>query len=508
MIRAAVIVLAAIACLSVLRPAPASANLIGRACNAAGGVVGKACDLASNPGKALKAGKDLLSGHLGSTVKDIFGGAASTASTKLAIAAVVLWVAGGAKFALDETAKLLSQSTRPDLRSTWFSGAYWRMAGIAALLTVPFLFAAAIQALMRSELSLLAQAALGYLPLAMLSVSIAAPLATLLLAATDQLCGLVSSGRGTRFLSSAGSVFGLAHFVTQPFVVFLLGAISAGGALIVWIELAVREAAVYVVVLMLPLAFAALVWPARRIWAIRSVELLVALVLSKFAIVAVFGLAGAALDQGTDGGLATALAGTVLVLLAAFAPWALLRLLPLSELAAGAVASLRPEVNRALQRTEREEDRAASERPPLRRDEMRHASEERARDAALSQVHGLKGRAEVDAGMARGDGESPERREVEFGSAGAASNFDPAQASGGRPSVLDPVAGATKPAGAATGPADDIAPPGRDELPPMPLGRSAYNPDRTWAGPVQDLVSGEPGEDHDPLPPGEGEDLL
>ena len=57
-----------------------------------------------------------------------------------------------------------------------------------------------------------------------------------------------------------------------------------------------REAAVYVVVLMLPLAFAALVWPARRIWAVRAVELLVALILSKFAIVAVLSLGGAAIS--------------------------------------------------------------------------------------------------------------------------------------------------------------------------------------------------------------------
>jgi hypothetical protein len=368
------------------------------------------------------------------------------------------------------------------------------MAGIAALLTVPFLFAAAIQALMRSDLSLLAQAALGYLPLAMLTVSIAAPLAMMLLAATDQLCGLVSAGKGAHFLSGAGSVFGLAHFVTEPFVVFLLGAISAGGALIVWIELAVREAAVYVIVLMLPLAFAALVWPARRVWAIRSVELLVALILSKFAIVAVFGLAGAALDQGSRGGLATALAGTVLVLLAAFAPWALLRLIPLSELAAGAVASLRPEVDRALQRSVREEDRAASERPPLRRDELRDAGDGRARDAARSQIDGLGEQAGADGPGASQEGHPPDRH-----SATPKPDGEEPLPTNGQSAILEPV-------GAAAAPDTEVAAAGHDE--PLPLGRSGFNDDGSWAGPVQDLLSGEPGEDHDPLPPGEDEGLL
>jgi hypothetical protein len=512
-IRLAVIVLAAVACLCLLRPTPASAGLIGKACNLAGGVAGKACDLASNPGKALKAGKDLLSGHLGSTVKDIFGGTASTASTKLAIAAVVLWVAGGAKFALDETAKVLTQTTRPNLKSTWFSGAYWRMAGIAALLTVPFLFAAAIQALMRSDISLLARAALGYLPLAMLTVGVAAPVATLLLAATDELCGLVSSagaGGGARFLGSAGAVFGLAHFASQPFVTFLLGAITAGGALMVWLELAVREAAVYVIVLMLPLAFAALVWPARRVWAVRSVELLVALILSKFAIVAVLGLAGAALGQGPHGGLSTALAGTVLVLLAAFAPWALLRLLPLSELAAGAAATLRPELDRALHHGVRD-DRSASEKPPERPDEALASNENGARDAARGQLDGLEASSGVGSGAVRGeqhsarevtgDGSTADAAAGNGATAVPAPGLDAPTATDGRPGVLEP-------AEAVASPETPAAQPSRDELPEMPLGPSGFNPDGTWAGPVQDLTSGEPGEDHDPLPPGEDEDQL
>jgi hypothetical protein len=96
-------------------------------------------------------------------------------------------------------------------------------------------------------------------------------------------------------------------------------------------------------VLMLPLAFAAMVWPARRIWAIRAVELLVALVMSKFAIVAVLSLGGAALSSGASlagHSLTAALAGVVLLIMGAFAPWALLRLLPLAEVAATAAGSL------------------------------------------------------------------------------------------------------------------------------------------------------------------------
>jgi hypothetical protein len=97
---------------------------------------------------------------------------------------------------------------------------------------------------------------------------------------------------------------------------------------------------------MLPLAFAAMVWPARRIWAIRAVESLVALVISKFAIVAVLSLGGAALSSGTNLGnlgnhsITDVLIGLVLLLMGAFTPWALLRLLPLAEIASSAASSL------------------------------------------------------------------------------------------------------------------------------------------------------------------------
>ena len=126
------------------------------------------------------------------------------------------------------------------------------------------------------------------------------------------------------------------------FVSFFIALFTIAAAITLWLELLIRQAAVYVIVLMLPLFFAAMVWPARRIWVVRSVELLVALILSKFAIVAVLGLGGAALGHTLIPGIGSFLAGTTLVLLAAFSPWAMLRLLPLHELAGAAAGGLRP----------------------------------------------------------------------------------------------------------------------------------------------------------------------
>jgi hypothetical protein len=262
------------------------------------------------------------------------------------------WVSDGAAFVLRETAHVLSQTTTPRLTSTWFSSAYWKVAGLAAMLTLPFIFAAAIQALIRSDLTLLVRAALGYLPLAMLAVAIAAPLTMLLLSASDELAAAVSSAgadQSVNFLDQAIAPLGTVGAVSgSPFLLFLLGLFTVAGALILWIELLMREAAVYVIVLMLPLAFAAFVWPARRIWALRSLEILLALILSKFAIVAVLSLGGVALGHSVHTSFAGMLAGAVLLALGAFTPWALLRLLPLAEVASGTAGALRDQAGIGL----------------------------------------------------------------------------------------------------------------------------------------------------------------
>jgi hypothetical protein len=326
----------------------AAANPPRPTCGAAGGATsagGRACRVARNDSRWLNAGKKLATGQAGGAAQAVVETGVGTA-TGVAVAAVAFSVLGGAKFALRETAVVLGDTSSPELTSTWFSSTYWRVAGISVLLTLPFLFAAAVHAVLRSDLALLLRAAFGYLPLAMLAVSIAAPVTMLLLAASDELSAIVSSATGNasnRFINfSVGALGGLTT-TAGSFMALFLGVFVVAGAVVLWVELLMREAAVYVIVLMLPLAFAGMVWPARRIWAIRAVELLVALVMSKFAIVAVLSLGAAALASGASvagRGVTSALAGAVLLIMGAFTPWALLRLLPLTEVASSAAGSL------------------------------------------------------------------------------------------------------------------------------------------------------------------------
>src|SRR5581483_8945886 len=200
----------------------AAASPFTRLCSVAGvlnGLAGKACTLAGNGSRFLNAGKKLVGGDVGGAVGSLLGGSsggAGGASAAVGLAAALAWVVGGSRFALDETAKIISATSSPRLAAPWFLLVYWRVAGLAVLLTLPFLFLAAIQGLLRSDPALLVRCAFGYLPLAMLGVVVAAQATGMLLTVTDQLCALVSSAAGgvaPAFLHRAALAIGAATIV-------------------------------------------------------------------------------------------------------------------------------------------------------------------------------------------------------------------------------------------------------------------------------------------------------
>jgi len=318
-----------------------------------GSLGGNACDLLGTIGEGWwgKACNGVLTvgGKLAGGAQKVATGVGKVAGNGLvqrgaALAALVAWVIGGAKWTMDHMAGVVSATTSPTLTAGWFTGLYLRVEGIGLLFTLLFVCAAAAEALLRSDAGLLARAMCVQLPLSILLTAVATPLVMLLLAASDQLSdGLatVAAGGSTHFLTGTSALVVGGLTVADPFFAVLAGGlvVAAGGAL--WVELLIREIAVYVVVAMLPLVFAAMVWPARRVWATRAIEVLVALILSKVAIVVVLALGGAALDHAGASGISKLLGGLALVILGAFSPWLLLRLVPMAELAAASVGHVR-----------------------------------------------------------------------------------------------------------------------------------------------------------------------
>jgi len=269
--------------------------------------------------------------------------------------AVSGWVTSGAVWLLGQIGAVLSASTAIDLGAPWFRAHYATMASLSGVVIVPILLLGILQALYRQSASQLLRTVLVNVPLAILLTAVSVTLVQIGLAVTDSLCAAVSGGAGVdtgHFMATVTAALTPAAVAGQPsaptFVLFLGGIAVVVGAVLVWLELLLRSAAVYVAVLFLPLALAGLAWPAISHWSRRLADTLAALILSKLVIVAVLSLAVGALAGGTGstpsggtgpgGGFASVLGGAALLLLASLAPWSLFRLLPFLE--AGAVGHL------------------------------------------------------------------------------------------------------------------------------------------------------------------------
>ncbi|MDA8400827.1 MAG: hypothetical protein M0008_12465 [Actinomycetota bacterium] len=270
------------------------------------------------------------------------------------LAALAHWVASGTVWLLGQVGMVLSTTTKPDLASGWFGGHYEVMAMIAATLALPLAVLSIIQAVLRQQIGTLLRSMLVNLPAAMLLTAVAVKLVQLSMALVDVMSSTVVKAAGvstTHFLagiatSLEGSALTSGHPGVPAFVIFL-GALFVGiGAFVLWIELVVRTAAIYVAVLFLPITLASMVWPAIARWARRLVDILIALVLTKFVVVAVLSLAAGELAGAKNGGSFTGvIGGGALLLLAVFSPAVLFRIIPMVE--DGAVVHLEGIANRA-----------------------------------------------------------------------------------------------------------------------------------------------------------------
>ena len=276
-------------------------------------------------------------------------GSAASAGFQSVLGDISQWVASGAEWLLAQVGDVLTSTTTVDIGAAWFQAHYEAMTALAGVVVLPLLLLSTLQAVLRRDPGQLVRSFLVQLPLALLLGVVAVQIVVLCLAATDAMSDAVAGGTGADVTSLlSGLTTGLAAAAADPtiasFVLLLLALLVAVAAFVLWLELLIRAAAVYVAVLFMPLALATLVWPAVSHWCRRLVETLTALILSKFVIVATLSLAAGAVSSGTAGtgghgsGFSAVLAGGALLVIATFAPFAVLRMIPAVE--AGAVGHL------------------------------------------------------------------------------------------------------------------------------------------------------------------------
>lgn len=257
-----------------------------------------------------------------------------------AVDAMTSWVTDTAKWILGGVVNFIEDSTSPTLDAGWFTERYEFMVGLGALVLVPMLLIAAIRAVVTQDLGQLVRSFFVYLPVAILATFAAVTITQALLGITDAMSSAVAkniAGDVSEIFDSVASALSKSAGVNPnmpSFAVFFGALLLVLGAFFVWLELLIRSAAVTVAVFFLPMVLAGLVWPAAMRWTKRLVEILLALILSKFVVVAVMSLATAALADPGGGGFGTVMGGAALMLMAAFSPFALLKLMPMVEGAA------------------------------------------------------------------------------------------------------------------------------------------------------------------------------
>jgi hypothetical protein len=289
------------------------------------------CQLGTNPGQAVT---NAVSGAAENVVQ--------TAGDS-ALRSFTAAVASAGKFFLERIGALVTTTTSPNVvNAGWFTSQYRVMLALAVIIALPILLVSVAQSIVRADGMQAIRSAFVYLPIAAILSAVGPAMAQILIDVSDWMSAALSNNASAdahRFLADAGgSLAALGAGTLNPaapvFGVLLGALIVVLGALSIWLELLLRAAAIYISVLFLPLALAAMIWPAGWRWCRRLIEFLIAIIFAKVFIVAIVNLAAAGLARGGLGDkFEGVLAGGALLLMAAFTPIALLKLIPLAEAA-------------------------------------------------------------------------------------------------------------------------------------------------------------------------------
>ncbi len=243
------------------------------------------------------------------------------------VSSLASWVTGDAPTWLAATGTLMAQTTAPHIVTTYVEQEYVRVASLSPLIALVALSASVLHGLWRNDGASLIRHAATFLPLGIMATLIGPTLATLILRITDGLASAVS-GDVAKELSGVSSQL---HVVAPTFSMFAMTLLCLIAALVLWVELILRNIVLALLLCTMPLVLAALIWtPARRV-AGRLVEAFVAVALSKVAVVLALslGLSGLASSNG-----ASMVFGVATLALAAFTPYLVLRIVPIASHAA------------------------------------------------------------------------------------------------------------------------------------------------------------------------------
>ena len=279
-------------------------------------------------------------------ITGLLGGAAKAAGDAVLDSVIKLLFHLVASAVTAITAALISaltETTTVDLQSGWFaSDRQQRLVALVLAMSVSlllvFVLLTIVRGLIVGEPAQMVRAVLVDVPLAIFASVAVAAVTGALLAITDAASAAVL-GDVSQSLGQFATLLGSADALSGTGLLGLVfGVLFIAAAIVVWLQLLLRAALLYLVVTFAPLGFVAHVYPGGRQIARRTVEIGVSLIISKFAIALAFATGGSALVGGAPASAPTAtpdlrsmLVGAAIMLLAAFMPWLVWRIIPVFE---------------------------------------------------------------------------------------------------------------------------------------------------------------------------------
>lgn len=362
LVAALCLVLVTPAIVLVPNPPAAEANV----CDAP--LIGTGCEVGSWVGSKVGGGEDLITdsagvltgapGGLAGVIGGQVGKAVSKAiksGTKGVFDQLTQWVGTAAGWLFLKVVTLISATTSPNLFHEAFLAKYRQILALAVVLTAGVVAMAVIEGGRRGDIGQLTSMLVGGLPTAVLGMVVGVAIIQLSLNLVDALSAGVAEATksdiqkwfeaGAKWMvkglehqpaglpTSGGNakeaVTNSAAAATPGFVLFVSELLAVIGAFGLWIELLMRDAAIYVCALFLPLGLAASVWPRWSGVLRKTFEILICLIVSKFFLVMVISLAASFL--GKPDGVESLLAGSAMMIVALLCPFMLLKVIPFME---------------------------------------------------------------------------------------------------------------------------------------------------------------------------------
>jgi hypothetical protein len=244
----------------------------------------------------------------------------------------------------------LDQTTGIDLTASWFRGNVTVIAAVTLPVVVGLFVLQVLTSVLHREPGGLARAVVG-VGKALLGSAVALAVTQTALIAVDGICDFIAASADTTVSAAVDRFFNFVQMGTSmaPGLQIVVGLLLIVGLIALWGVMVFRKAALLLIAVFAPIAFAGSAWDQTKVWTRRWIEVVAALVFCKVAIVVVF-VVGASAFAGVgpttngqvteaSGGqqLSDVLAGLLLLSIAVLAPWLTWRFMHWSGLEAAGV---------------------------------------------------------------------------------------------------------------------------------------------------------------------------